>query len=61
MHWMAHRRIGLAIWTISACPLDRPWMNMSTMGVNKILAVDLSMDVSGGISVWVVWNRWMEI
>jgi hypothetical protein len=36
-------------------------MNMSTMGVNKILAVDLSMDVSGGISVWVVWNRWMEI
>jgi hypothetical protein len=51
---MAHRRIGLVIREISACPLDQFWMDMSATGVNKILVVDLSMYVSGGISVWVV-------
>jgi hypothetical protein len=38
---MAHRRIGLVIRAISACPLDRFWMDMSVMDVNKILAIDL--------------------
>jgi hypothetical protein len=51
---MAHRWIGLVIRAISACPLDRFWMDMSAMGLNKIMDVDLSMHVSDGISVWVV-------
>jgi hypothetical protein len=51
---MAHRRIGLVIRAISTCSLDRFWMDMIATSVNKVLAVDLLVDVSSGISVWVV-------
>ena len=58
---MAHRRMGLDVRAISACPLDRVLMDMNATGVKKILVVDLSVDESGSISVWVIQNRWMMI
>jgi hypothetical protein len=61
IRWMAHRRMGLDVRAISACPLDQVFMDMNATGVNKILVVDLLVDESGSISVWVIQNRWIKI
>jgi hypothetical protein len=58
---MAHRRMGLDVRAIRACPLDRVLMDMIATGVNKILAIDLYVDESGSVSVWVIQNRRMKI
>jgi hypothetical protein len=58
---MAHRRMGLDVGAISACPLDRVLVDMIASGVNKILAIDLSVDEPGSVLVWVLQNRWMMI
>jgi hypothetical protein len=36
-------------------------MDMIATGVNKILAIDLYVDESGSVSVWVIQNRRMKI
>jgi hypothetical protein len=53
--------MGLDIRAINACTLDRVLMDMNATGINKILVVDLSVDESGSISVWVIQNHWMKI
>jgi hypothetical protein len=58
---VTHRRMGLDIRAINACTLDRVLMDMNATGINKILVVDLSVDESGSISVWVIQNHWMKI
>jgi hypothetical protein len=58
---MAHRWMGLDVRAISACPLDRVLVDMIASGVNKILAIDLSVDEPSSVLVWVIQNRWMMI
>jgi hypothetical protein len=53
--------MGLDVGAISACPMDRVLVDMIASGVNKILAIDLSVDEPGSVLVWVLQNHWMMI